>query len=323
MSLSILSLLILAGCSTHKQKNVDFPLEDGIREFVTISNSDYSSQYTPNVEYDSSGKSGCDYLIGNCTIITKNNPDSPKDAPFPGEIKTILNAAGDTLMIIVSISDYQYSSITTYAKFYKECQSITSNPVLFKFEGLSMINVVEMDVDNGVIYNYDISPQTEQAYLSAKTVVSMMPDYDSPRGYRYVKTLETYYPNGQVKKQIDTNGRVTQYTADGEKVSSRSKRQNNYSSTTTFRHESDIHNYLRSHTFTNSRGDISITEGYNMSLQFNGRELTGAIMVYSFDSHQAIFTAHSPINGVTYRFMVDNSTGTLYCDNDNTYYYAR
>ena len=93
--------------------------------------------------------------------------------------------------------------------------------------------------------------------------------------------------------------------------------------TTRFVHESDIHNYLRSHSFTNRIGDITITEGYNMALKFNGREVTGAIMVYSFNAHKAFFTAYSPISGVTFRFVVDNSTGTLYCDNDNTYYYAQ
>ena len=108
-----------------------------------------------------------------------------------------------------------------------------------------------------------------------------------------------------------------------DKKNNQSHHSTSYSSTTTFRHESDVHNYLRSHTFINRSGDIRITEGYNMALLFNGSELTTAIKVYSFDSRQAIFTAHCPLNGATFRFIVDNSTGTLYCDNDNTYYYTR
>lgn len=101
------------------------------------------------------------------------------------------------------------------------------------------------------------------------------------------------------------------------------KKDNSSKESIRFVHESDVHFYLRTHNFTNQVDDITITESGNMTLKFNGQEMTGAIIIYSFDSHQAIFTAYCPINGVTYRFMVDNSKGALYCDNERKYYYAR
>ena len=92
---------------------------------------------------------------------------------------------------------------------------------------------------------------------------------------------------------------------------------------TTFRHESDIHNYLRSHNFVNRDGDVKITEGSGMEILANGTTLTGAIIVREYNSHQAYFTGYSPINGVTYRFIIDCSSGILSCQNDGTTYYVR
>lgn len=92
---------------------------------------------------------------------------------------------------------------------------------------------------------------------------------------------------------------------------------------TTFRHERDVHSYLRSNKFTNSEGNITITESYNMGLCFNGRELTGAVRVCDFNSYVAYITASSPINGITYEFTVNCNQGVLSCLTDGTTYYLK
>ena len=94
-------------------------------------------------------------------------------------------------------------------------------------------------------------------------------------------------------------------------------------STTTFRHESDVHDYLRNHNFVNSQGDITLTEGYDMALIANGTTLTGAIVVQEFNAHQAYVTANSPITGARLIMVVNNQEGTIYCQNDGTTYYVR
>lgn len=90
-----------------------------------------------------------------------------------------------------------------------------------------------------------------------------------------------------------------------------------------FHHENDIHNYLRNHTFVNNMGDVHITESSNMELIVNGTVLTAAINIQSFSSDQAFFTAYAPIDGTTFRFIVNCEEGTLYCQNDRTRYFVK
>lgn len=312
-------ILIVVGCSSQKRRNVDFPLPQGFVEFITIYSSEYSLNYNPNVEYNPENTYGDEYFIKKCTAITKKSNDEKE------ETVTILNEQGDTLLIYTSLTNgYEYTYITTYAKLYEGYSALKSNPKILEFAGNAAINVVEMDVLEGTRKIYKLTSEGE-SYLLCEQYSMQIPNYDPmlTRGAVSVNAyFREYYPNGNVRKYIDNEGRVTRFTEDGDIIQGRKRGGNMYGSTS-FRHESDVHDYLRSHNFINQSGDISITEGSSMALTANGRILTAAINIREFNSHQAYFTAYSPISGVTFRFTLDSSDGTLYCQNEGVTYYAR
>lgn len=216
--------VFMAGCSgTTVKKNVDFRLDSELIESLTINSYEYDLYLSPDVDYNSDEDA---YYVKNCTVISRKNPNSKVDDPIGGEIVTILNAANDTLLTYSTITDCIYTSYTTYAKFYKQCSQLSTNPRMIDFEGEAIIAMVNLEVTNGTYRQYKLLPDGE-SYLLYETQIVAIPDYDSEsqRGMQWARSyFSEFYPNGQIKKYIDNNGIETRYNEKGERIQVRSTR---------------------------------------------------------------------------------------------------
>lgn len=100
--------------------------------------------------------------------------------------------------------------------------------------------------------------------------------------------------------------------------------QDTYHSAVSFRHESDVHQYLQENKFVGEEKGVKITiyERHDMSLSANGSVITNTIRVTEFNDTQAMISASSPYSG-NMDFLVDANAGYLYYIQSNQFFYKQ
>lgn len=100
--------------------------------------------------------------------------------------------------------------------------------------------------------------------------------------------------------------------------------QDTYRSAVTFRHESDVHQYLQENEFVGEEKGVKITiyERHDMSLNANGSVITNPIRVTEFNETQAVISASSPYSG-NMDFIVDADAGYLYYIQAKQFFYRQ
>lgn len=124
--------------------------------------------------------------------------------------------------------------------------------------------------------------------------------------------------NNAGKSQVRTSSQQTETMADSY------TQQDSYRSAVTFRHESDVHQYLQENEFVGEEKGVKITiyERYDMSLNANGSVITNPIRVTEFNETQAMISASSPYSGHM-DFIVDADAGYLYYVQANQFFYKQ
>ena len=114
----------------------------------------------------------------------------------------------------------------------------------------------------------------------------------------------------------DADDYATEYSNDSSSYNSYNSAR--HCSVFKFQTEYDVIAYLSSRRFYCSSNDITMqikSEG----IYLNGNCCTGAVRVVEFVDTQAVISAWSPYNGVTFSFVVDTEYGSV-ADNNDVYF---